>query len=342
MSMILQNLRSVSPGVVPEGLAPGQLCFNLADDIMFVGDGSNTKTSFDGTQIPAAPGEGWFSIPLRQSSLADFFLVNPESYGEIPADGEILTYSSSLGKPIWLPSAEVSSTYTTTNALVAAAPGVSVNEKISNALGITPIEGDAVVVSGVPGDQYQGYYLFLSGNWTYAAGYAGPTAIQVPYVNTGSGLLATNVQAALTELGQSKLAVASNTPSLGNVLTWGSTAPLWVAAESLYPTASDIEYNNTGTGIPYSNVQDALSYVWTTAQDALNEANSAQNDATAAQVTANLALTESNDAVATANNAETVANNAFTLASAALPKTGGTMTGNITFNNGQPVDAGSY
>ena len=335
MTLNVQNLRSITPGVEPVSLLPGQLCFNLADDIMFVGDGSSYKTSFDGTQVPAAAGSGWFSIPLRQSELGQYFLVNPSSYGDVPSDGDVLTYSSSLGKPIWLQAAEVSSIYTTTNSLVASSPGTSTNEKISNALGVTPIEGDSVVVSGIPGDQYQGYYLFLSGNWTYAAGYAGPTAIQVPFDNSGSGLLATTVQGAISELSSTKLPIANNSPVTGNVLTWGSGTPTWVASESLFPTASEVSYDNIGTGIPYSNVQQGLTYVWDTAQDALSEANSAQADATAAQVTANLALTESNDAVSTANNA-------FALASAALPKTGGTMTGNINFNNGQPVDAGTF
>lgn len=342
MSMILQNLRSVTPGVTPEGLSPGQLCFNLADSVMFVGDGSNFQTSFDGSQNPAPIGQGWFSVPLRQDSLGQYFLVNPASYGEIPSDGEILTYSSTLGKPVWLPSAEVSSVYTTTNSLVASSPGVSLNEKISNALGVTPIEGDSVIVSGVPGDQYQGYYLFTSGSWTYAAGYAGPTAIQVPFNNFGTGLLATNVQSALAELSTSKLNNATNLPNTGEILSWGFGAPVWIPSETLFPTASNVEYDNSGTGIPYDNVQQALTYVWQGAQDALAEANSAQADATAAQVTANLALSQSNDAVDTANNAESVANNALAVASTALPKAGGTMTGDIVFSNGQPVDAGTF
>jgi hypothetical protein len=33
---------------------------------------------------------------------------------------------------------------------------------------------------------------------------------------------------------------------------------------------------------------------------------------------------------------------AYDLANAALPLAGGTMTGNITFVNNQPVDAGTY
>lgn len=350
MSMILQNLRSTIPGVVPGELAPGQLCFNLADDIMFVGDGSGFQTSFDGSQVAVAAGTGWFSIPLHLNGLAEYFLQNPASYGDIPADGDVLTYSSASGKPVWLPGgSEVSSAYATTNAAVASAPGISTSEKISNALGITPIEGDSVIVSGVPGDQYQGYYLFLSGVWTFAAGYADPTALQVPYNNLVSGLVATTAQAAIDELAAGKLNAATNLPFNGNILSWNGTSPLWIAPESVYPDASEVAFDNSTTTIPFTNVQQALVYTWSTANDALVEANSAQADATAAQVTANLALSAANDAVSTANLAEansssalTTANLALTVATDALPKSGGTMTGNITFNDGQPVDAGLF
>lgn len=343
MSMILQNLRSVTPGIVPESLAPGQLCFNLADEIMFVGDGSNTQTSFDGSQVATAAGTGWFSIPLHLNGLAEYFLQNPASYGDNPADGDILTYSGATGKPVWLPGGStVSSAYITTNANVVAAPGISANEKISNALGITPVEGDSVIVSGAPGDTYQGFYIFISGLWTFAAGYADPTALQVPYNNSVSGLLASTVQAALDELASTKLQKATNAPSNGSILSWAGSAPVWINPGSIYPTASDVSFDPTGTAIPYTNVQQALVYTWDKSLEALTEANSAQDDATAAQVTANLALDAANDAVAISSNAETTANNALAVASTALPKAGGTMTGDIVFNNGQPVDAGTF
>ena len=335
MTISLQNLRSITPGVTPASLAPGQLCFNLADDVMFVGDGSSYKTSFDGTQQSAPAGAGWFSMPLKQSNLGQYFIINPQSFGDNPVDGDTLTYSASLGKAVWLPTADVSSIYTTTNSLVASSPGTSTNEKISNALSVTPIEGDAVIVSGVPGDQYQGYYLFLSGSWTYAAGYAGPTAVQVPFANSGTGLLATNVQGALSELSSTKLQKPSNAPDTGDVLVWGGGAPLWQTPSVVYPTAAQVSWDNTGTELPYTNVQDALSFAVITSEQALQEADSAQADATAAQVTANIALTAADDA-------ETNAANALAIANTALPKAGGTMTGDIVFSNGQPVDAGIY
>jgi hypothetical protein len=44
----------------------------------------------------------------------------------------------------------------------------------------------------------------------------------------------------------------------------------------------------------------------------------------------------------TATNVQDAINQVETIASDALPKAGGTMTGNINFSNGQPVDAGTY
>jgi hypothetical protein len=315
MGIILQNLRSETPGFTPTGLSPGQLCFNVADDIVFIGDGTNTRTLFDGTQTPVTLGTGWFSVPLSRNILDTFFISNPASYGDNPADGDVLAYSASVGKPVWLPSSsETTAIYTTTNSLVVSASGLTVNEKISNALGITPVEGDSVVVSGIPGDQYQGFYLFHTGSWVFAAGYAGPTAIQVPFNNAGSGLLSTTVQAALTELSETKLENASNTPSTGQILSWGGSGPLWVNETDVYPTAAQVSYNNTVSGIPATNVQDALTLTWQEAGDALAEASSAQNAAA----------------------------NALAVANSALPLSGGTMTGDINFSNDQPVDAGLF
>jgi hypothetical protein len=199
-------------------------------------------------------------------------------------------------------------------------------------------------VVGAPGDLYQGLYLFRGGNWAFAANYADPIAIEVPYNNTVSGLAATTVQAAIDELSSSKLEVASNTPANGNILSWSSGEPLWISSSTLLPTAAQVSFDPSGTELPPSvdTVQEALSLTWVLADDALEEAHSAQADATAAQNTANLALANSNLALAESGDAMDTANNALAVASNALPKTGGTMTGDITFNNGQLVDAGSY
>ena len=346
MSITVQNLRAVSPGVEPSALLPGQIAFNTSDKVIFVGDGSSLKTSFNGTQVPGVPGEGWFSMPLDYPDLAEFFLANPEEYGPPPVNGQVLAYSSTSGKPYWGNASTLfgGTVYTTTNAAVAAAPGSSTSAKISAAIGATPVEADSAIVSGAPGDTYQGLYLFQSGNWVYAAGYADPTAIQVPYSNTVSGLVASTVQAAIDELAATKLDIASNSPVNGNVLSWSSGTPVWVSQSSLYPTAADVSFDPSGTGLPSfaDTVQEALVLTWQVADSAQSDAIAAQADATSAQNTANLALTNANNALSNSTNAVNTANNALAVANAALPLAGGTMTGVINFVNAQPVDAGTY
>lgn len=346
MAINVQNLRAIGPGIEPSSLLPGQIAFNITDRVLFVGDGSAVKTSFDGTQAPGVADGGWFSMPLNYPSLTEFFLANPEEYGPPAVNGQILAYSSTSGKPYWADASILGSSavYTTTNAAVVSAPGSTTSAKISAAIGVTPVEADSAIVSGAPGDTYQGLYLFQAGNWVYAAGYADPTAIQVPYSNTVSGLVATTVQAAIDELSATKLEVASNTPADGNVLSWALGAPVWISPSSVYPTAADVSFDPTGTGLPsFANtVQEALVLTWQLADSAQTDATAAQADATSAQNTANLALTNANAALSNSTNAVTTANNALAVANAALPLAGGTMTGNINFNNGQPVDAGSY
>lgn len=346
MSMILQNLRSTTPGVTPSSLAPAQLCFNLADELMFVGDGSNFYTSFDGTQLPAPVGEGWFSMPLSLSEFAKYLLLNPEDYGPAPTNNQVLAYSSAIGKPVWTDASTFGSNtvYVTTNAAVAAAPGATVSEKISAATGATPVEADSAIVAGAPGDLYQGLYLFRSGVWTFGAGYADPLAIEVPYNNTVSGLLSSTVQGAIDEVVAGKLNIPSNTPSDGDILSWASGNSVWIDPATTYPTAAQVSFDPSGTGLPSfaDTVQEALTLTWQLGNSAQIDATQALLDATAAQTTANIALNNSIDAVNASTNAVNTANNALTVANAALPKAGGTMTGDITFNNGQPVDAGTF
>jgi hypothetical protein len=276
---------------------------------MYVGDGTSFKTSFDGTQVPGVAGQGWFTIPLTFNALADYYVVNPEYYNDNPLANQVLTWDGNAGHAIWSdPDAIGGAAYLTTNALVAAAPGLGVSEKITNALGVVPQETDTVIVSGSSGETYQGFYQFVTGSWRFAAQNAFPTASQVPLAPI-VGLSATTVQAGVA------------------------------SAYTLADTANNTA-NNAET-IANQAVGDAQA-AQTTADTALLEANSAQEDATAAQVTANLALTAAQSAESKADDAVQTADEALTLASAALPKSGGTMTGNIVFNNGQLVDAGTY
>lgn len=97
MTLTLQNLRSSVSGVKPISLLPGQLCLNLKDQTLFVGNGTSIKTNLDGSQEEGLPGEGWFETSLDP----EYYLENPAKYSPAPQGGEILTYDSLLGKPIW-------------------------------------------------------------------------------------------------------------------------------------------------------------------------------------------------------------------------------------------------
>lgn len=97
MALTVQNLRSNISGVGPQSLLPGQICLNLADKTIYVGDGSSTKTKLDGSQEAAPAGEGWFETSLD----SDYFLLNPSVYGPAPLDGQIIAYDGTIGKPVW-------------------------------------------------------------------------------------------------------------------------------------------------------------------------------------------------------------------------------------------------
>ena len=179
MAATYQNLRAVTAGVEPVSLLPGQLCFNLPDKILYVGDGSDSKTSFDGTQVPGVPGAGWYALPMDFESLGGYFVANPQYYGDTPADQQVLTWNETANHPVWSssggggPAVQV---YATTNAAVDAAPGATVSDKISAAIVVSfPEEGDVAVVAGIYGDAYEGLYVYSGTEWIKGAPYASPT-----------------------------------------------------------------------------------------------------------------------------------------------------------------------
>ena len=101
MALTLQQLRSTATGVEPLSLLPGQIAFNVVDKVIYVGDGTIFKTSFDGTTVPGVAGNGWYSMPMDFSLLSSYYVANPEIYGDIPTDQQVLTWSDALNHPIW-------------------------------------------------------------------------------------------------------------------------------------------------------------------------------------------------------------------------------------------------
>ncbi len=264
MTVQILNTRSLVSGVRAGALLEGQIFFNLPDRLMFVGDGSAFQTDIDGSTTPCPLGEGWFEVAMTIPELDDWFLISPQHYGDIPTDGQFLQWDDTLNHSIWSDIATPGgASYQTTNAAVAAAPGATTSDKIDSVLGaVSLVQGDTVIVSGVSGDIYQGFYVYSGIVWNFAALYSSPTAANVSFDNTGTTLAATEVQAALVELDTD------------------------VVAAQAYAT-------------------QALA------------------DAATAQIDATQALADAAAAQATAD--------------AALPLTGGTMTGPIVFDAGQNI-----
>jgi hypothetical protein len=101
MSLPIQNYRTLTPGLQPPSLQPGQIFINLADQILYTGDGSDTNKLFDGTTTPGVPGQGWFAFPLSQAGLDPSYLANPQRYGDKPFDKQVLMWDGDKDHPVW-------------------------------------------------------------------------------------------------------------------------------------------------------------------------------------------------------------------------------------------------
>ena len=97
--------------------------------------------------------------------------------------------------------------------------------------------------------------------------------------------------------------------------------------EDLLPTF--LRKNVVATKTEVQSAQTTADTALTTADSAQSTADSAQATANTARTTANTARTTANTAQSTANIAKSTADNAKTAADAALPKTGGDITGNV-------------
>ena len=314
MALTVQNLRAVGTGVKPASLLPGQIAFNITDKVIYVGDGSNVKTKFDGTQTPGVPGNGWYAMPMDFASLGDYYVANPEFYGDIPTDQQVLAWSTALGHPIWITGTGGggSQVYVTTNAAVAVAPGATTSAKISAALGIaSPDEGNVAIVTGLPDDVYEGLYFFTT-EWVKGAAYAYPSASEVIYDNTAHPTLSATVQGAIDDLDTGLIAttaIANTANSTANSALSIASAALPKAGGTMTGTIVSQNINvPTGYGVQFNNgIAGTIQGI---------------TDSTST-ISSNLA------ASATALKAS------YDLASAALARSGGTMTGTITFDAGQ-------
>lgn len=103
MSVLQQQLRSTSAAAKPGDLEPGQLAYNLADSLGYLGNGTNTRTDVTGSAVLPAPtpGKGWVEFPLRISTIADGlkanFLPAPSALtppASAPTAGQVLTWDA--------------------------------------------------------------------------------------------------------------------------------------------------------------------------------------------------------------------------------------------------------
>ena len=314
MALTVQNLRAVGTGVEPASLLPGQIAFNVTDKVIYVGNGSNSKTNFDGTQVAGVPGGGWYAMPMDFDSLGDYYVANPGFYGDVPTDQQVLAWSTALNHPIWITGTGGggSQVYVVTNAQVASAPGATTSDKITAAIGVaSPDEGNVAIVTGLPDDVYEGLYFFAPISWVRGASYAYPSASEVIYNNTGRTLGAT-VQAAIDDLDDGLIAttaIANTANSTANSALSIASAALPRAGGTMTGTLVSQNINvQSGFGVQFNNGVNGTI-------DGINDSINATSSTVAASGTA--------------------VKTAYDIGAAALPRTGGTMTGTITFDAGQ-------
>jgi hypothetical protein len=338
MAISLLNLRSLTPGIQPQSLEPSQLCFNLPDRIIFVGDGSDFKTDFNGNSVPGTPGLGWFSMSMNVAGLGESFLVSPDFYGQSPTNGQIVQWNSALGHLEWVdPSATGSDSagYLTDNTSVAAATGTTVSEKLNAVIApATAEEGNTAIVQGVSGDLYEGVYTFIQGTWEFGSFYAPPVAAAVAFDNAGTTLTATDVQGALVELDTEKVQSPAVPASAGQVLGWNGAATEWVSnsvgsvvsvtgtspiavdnTDPVNPVVSVNAASTTAAGVAQLN--DTTSSTSATEAATANAVRSAYDLANTAEADAQQALADAAAAQSTANTAVADATQALTDAAAA-------------------------
>jgi hypothetical protein len=266
MTISVQQLRSAIPGAQPSQLDPGQVAFNVSDGTMYLGTGSDVRIDFSGTTVLPNPpaGKGWIQVLLERAVLNDFFVSNPESNGRpAPTNEQVLTWNSTLSVAEWQ-DAGTGFSYQTNNAAVTAAPGSTVTQKITSAIGSPAYLGQnaTCIVEGDPGSLYEGLYIYNGTNWLFGAHFAFNTSSQVPATNPMT-LTAASTQAVLNALkliddglqtqitsndgdiavlqGQmataqtdindlqiNKLNIAANVPAAGQILSYDGTGQLWI------------------------------------------------------------------------------------------------------------------
>jgi hypothetical protein len=321
---------------------------------MYLGNGSDVRVDFSGTTVTPAPpaGKGWVQVLLERTALNDYFIANPEAEGRpAPSNEQVLTYNSALGVAEWQ-DAGTGFAYTTTNAAVTAAAGATTSQKISTAIGSPAYIGQnaTCIVTGNPGDQYEGLYIWSGTQWNFASHFAFNTAAQVPATNpmtsatsnvqdvlgalelvdeglqtqitsndgdiaTLQGQMAT-AQADINSLEINKLDIAQNDPVTDYILSYDGTGQLWIEN-----SAGDVTGVNATSPITVDNTDPQTPVVGI---------NAASTSALGAVQLSNATNSSSEVLASTPLATKT----AYDLAAAAVPRSSYTAQGAILVGTG--------
>jgi len=154
MSVSIQNFRSEVAGESPDFLCPGQLAFNLADQVMFLGDGTNQRTDINGNPVLPNPpeGKGWRAYQLGGSGGG--VVTSVTGSGAItaaPTVGDVilsaLTASTSQAGVVQL----TDSTSTTSSTTALTATGAKSLQDQINSLAVSSNLTFAGTISGATG-----------------------------------------------------------------------------------------------------------------------------------------------------------------------------------------------
>jgi hypothetical protein len=200
----LQQLRSSTLGTYPPNLEPGQIAFNIAEGnfdvnredyniFMFVGNGSNTRLTEDGTVLTTAgdAGRGWvrYSLAGRYQQGGNIFgnlnikggVLKVESFSNIP--GELVVPTENVAPSISTNTASIR--YNTTKSILQAWNGLKWDTTskvtVSDTAPANPSNGDMWlnVTDSVNPTLYV-YVVPSSGPaaWKTSTGSTGATALQ--------------------------------------------------------------------------------------------------------------------------------------------------------------------
>ena len=159
MTIIQQQLRNSSASVQPGDLEPGQLAYNLADSLGYIGNGGDDKIDVEGSTVLPAPaaGKGWLEFPLKVSTIAAGLSFVPDPSGltppaAVPIDGQMLAWDSTAngGTGAYVPTTPGGiAVYTIANYDPSiGTSGTTTTDLNAGLIATTPITGPGDLISG--------------------------------------------------------------------------------------------------------------------------------------------------------------------------------------------------